>query len=40
MATDPLISDNRKKKRSEAMIEMSARWRVGWNASIFYVVLG
>lgn len=29
MATDPLISDNRKKKRSEAMIEMSASWRVG-----------
>lgn len=38
MATDQLISYNRKKKRSEAMIEMSVRWRVGWNASRFYVI--
>lgn len=29
MATDQLISYNRKKKRSEAMIEMSVRWRSG-----------
>lgn len=28
MATDPLISYNRKKKRSEATIEMSVRVRV------------